>query len=85
MEVGFNTDVVVEGIKYHVQTEDWGRQNPFLVTQVLSNGAVLGSIKTSYWQVLPKGQYSDEQAIRLALKEQHQKILDRVLSGHLDR
>ncbi|MGE3975044.1 MAG: hypothetical protein AB7F59_11020 [Bdellovibrionales bacterium] len=84
MEVGLNNDITVNGLTYHIQTEDWGRQNPYLVTQVFSNGAVLKSWKISYWQVLPQGPISDSQAIRLALRQQHQKILDRILSGQFD-
>lgn len=74
----------MHGLSYHIQTEDWGRNNPYFVTQVFCNGAVLKSWKTSYWHVLPKGTVSEPQAIRLALRQQHQQILDRILSGQFD-
>jgi hypothetical protein len=81
VEIGFNTDLELNGNRYHIQTEDWGRRNPFFVTTIFHNGAVLKSVKTSYWQVLPDGPVADTQAIRLALKDQHKRILDRLISG----
>ena len=81
MEKGYNSDIEVGGSTYHVQTEDWGKQNPFIVTQVFKNGAVVKNIKTPYQIALQKGPVSDERAIRLAMKDQHQRILDHLLSG----
>ena len=83
MEKGFNSDVQFLGIKYHVQTEDWGAANPYLVSRVFRDGAVLKSVKTSYAEVLPKGPASGVQAIRLAMRVQHQQILDLLVSGQL--
>ncbi len=83
MEKGFNSDVQFLGVRYHVQTEDWGMSNPYLVSRVFKDGAVLKSVKTSYSEVLPKGHNSGVQAIRLAMRVQHQQILDLLVSGHL--
>ena len=83
MEKGYNSDVKWSGTSYHVQTEDWGRQNPYVVSQVFCNGAVVKSIKTSYVEILPKGPASDTKSIQLAMKLQHQEILDLLLSGKL--
>jgi hypothetical protein len=83
LEKGFNSDVSWKGNSFHVQTEDWGRQNPFLVSRVFRDGAVVKSIKTSYLEVLPRGPVSDAKAIKLAMKIQHQQILDLLLSGQL--
>lgn len=83
MEKGFNSDIEVEQRIYHVQTEDWGRENPFLVSRVFSQGAVVRSIKTSYAEILPGGARASSQDIRLAMKIQHNKILDLLLSGQL--
>jgi hypothetical protein len=83
MEKGFNSDIQLSGIRYHVQTEDWGLANPFLVSRVFKDGAVLKSIKTAYAEVLPRGPQSGAQAIRLAMRVQHQQILDLLVSGHL--
>ena len=83
MEKGFNSDITWLGTQYHVQTEDWGYQNPYLVSRVFRNGAVLKSIKTAYNEVLPRGPSTEAKAIRLAMKIQHQQILDLLLSGKL--
>lgn len=83
MEKGFNSDIQVSEKQYHVQTEDWGRDNPYLVSRVFSNGAVVRSIKTSYAEILPGGAQAASQDIRLAMKIQHNKILDLLLSGQL--
>lgn len=83
VEKGFNSDVSWLGTQYHVQTEDWGLENPFLVSRVFHSGAVVKTIKTSYQEVLPSGPLNESKAIRLAMKIQHQQILDLLLSGKL--
>lgn len=80
---GFNSDVEFDGRTYHVQTEDWGQRNPFLVSRVFLHGAVLRTLKTSYTDVLPEALAKDKQALHLAMELQHQKILDLLLSGKL--
>ena len=83
MQKGINSDVSADGKTYHVQTEDWGIQNPYLVTRIYRNGAVLKTIKLPYQSVLDgdKGNFHD--AIRLAMKEQHYEILDLIHSGQI--
>lgn len=83
VEKGFNSDVSISDKSYHVQTEDWGRVNPYLVSRVFFNGAVVRSFKTSYEEVLPGGIAASPQDIRLAMKIQHNKILDLLVSGQL--
>lgn len=83
MEKGFNSDISWLGREFHVQTEDWGADNPYLVSRVFQNGAVVKSIKTSYSEVLPRGPAAESKSIRLAMKIQHQQILDLLLSGKL--
>ena len=83
VQKGYNSDVTWLGALYHVQTEDWGSNNPYLVSRVFHNGAVVKSVKTAYAEVLPKGPVDETKAIRLAMKIQHQQILDLLLSGKL--
>ena len=87
VEKGFNSDIIYRGLSFHVQSEDWGMENPYLVSRVYQEGAVIKSVKTPYSEVLGFGQIHrrkvDPQAIRLALREQHEKILDLLLSGQL--
>ena len=80
---GCNTDVTYEGFRYHIQTEDWGMDNPYLVSRVFKDGQVLKSIKLSYAEIFPAEREIDEKEIKLALHEQHHQILDLLLSGKL--
>lgn len=83
MVKGFNSDIEYDGQRFHVQSEDWGPKNPYLVSQVYWNGAVIKSIKIAYQEVLPQAKYDDQNSILYALKCQHQKILDLLVNGHL--
>lgn len=81
MQKGFNSDITVRGQKYHIQTEDWGLNNPFLVSRIFCNGAVLKTIKTSYDSVLKMESTRTEEAIKNALKKQHSTIIDTLMAG----
>lgn len=75
MVKGLNSDLIIRGRKFHVQTEDWGRENPFLVTKVFCDGAVLRTIKTPY-TALTKTSLISKETLQMALAEQHQKVLN---------
>lgn len=81
VQKGFNSDISVRGQKYHIQTEDWGVQNPFLVSRIFCNGAVLKTIKTPYETVLRLGSNQSIEAIKLALHRQHSTIIDTLMAG----
>ena len=83
MEKCFNSDIVFAGTNYHVQTEDWGDQNPYVVTRVYSSGTVVVSLKTPYEKLVESSFSSGRQAIRLGMREQHQQVLDQLVSGTL--
>ena len=81
MHKGFNSDITVRGQKFHIQTEDWGAQNPFVVSRIFSNGAVLKTIKTPYENILKTGPRSEDEAIKLALQKQHHQVIERLMAG----
>lgn len=83
VEKGFNSDITVRGLNYHVQTEDWGAEKQFVVTRVFRNGAIVKTVKTPYQTLIERGPVQDTLAIRLGLREQHQQILDLLLSGEI--
>ena len=83
MEKGFNSNVTLRGENFHVQTEDWGMANPYVVSRVYQSGAVLKSVKTSYSEILDGSYTPAMQAIRTAVRKQHEKILDQLVSGQL--
>lgn len=77
---GFNSDLNIRGHRYHVQTEDWGRDNPFIVTRVFRDGAVIETFKTPYRDVSLAG-LIDGEILQSALKKQHHAIMDKLLSS----
>ncbi len=76
MQKGFNSDINFRGKTFHVQTEDWGFDNPFLVSRIFHNGAVLKTIKTSYTEVFKTGPVRNAEALRLALQKQHSQVCE---------
>lgn len=83
MQKGFNSDILYKGATYHVQTEDWGKANPYFVSQIFRNGAVVKNIKIPYTKVLTQGPRADARAVQMALEAQHQSVLDLLVSGQL--
>ena len=83
MEAGLNSDITIGQRAFHIQTEDWGWDNPFIVTKIFSQGAVLKSYKMPYQTVL-QSPFASDQSIRTAIEKQHKEILDRLISGHID-
>ncbi len=81
---GYNSDLKVSGESVHIQTEDWGTQNPFIVSQIFHRGAVVKVIKIPYTKVLPEGVTSTKVDIQTAMEAQHNSILDLVVSGQLN-
>jgi hypothetical protein len=81
MQKGYNSDIQVKGQSYHVQTEDWGDQNPFLVSRIFLNGAVIKTIKTSHQEALKQASIRTSDALQAALKLQHNRVLDQLFTG----
>ena len=81
---GYNSDLKISGENYHIQTEDWGISNPFIVSQIFRQGAVVKLVKIPYTKVLPEGVLATKADIQTAMQAQHDSILDLVLSGQLN-
>lgn len=80
---GFNSDLQIRGKSYHVQTEDWGNQNPFIVSRIFANGAVLTTMKTPYQEALRGGPIKDGEALQMALRRQHQLMIEKLHTGEI--
>ncbi|MBX3039848.1 MAG: hypothetical protein KF789_03940 [Bdellovibrionaceae bacterium] len=80
---GYNSDLTVRGRSYHIQTEDWGDANPFLVSRIFQNGAVLKTLKVPYSEALKESSVRTHEALKLALQKQHGEIMDALLEGRL--
>lgn len=80
---GFNSDITAKGRKYHVQTEDWGSGNPYLVTRIFRDGAVIKTLKVSYEDALKSASVRSAEGLKQALQKQHSDIIDALLDGRL--
>src|SRR5574341_621098 len=79
---GFNTDIKVGGLVFHVQTEDRGAVNPVLDTTIYHKGRVLAKRATNYKEFLASPDFSESE-LRAMLEKQHQQLLDDVRSGQV--
>ncbi len=84
MQKGFNSDVSYKGSTYHVQTEDWGTKNPFIVSRIFKNGAVVVTLKKSYDEIPEFNPKNPDQVIKQALRRQHGDIVEQLISGKLN-
>ena len=83
LEKGLNSDILYKGSTFHIQTEDWGFANPYIVTQVFQAGKVVKLVKIPYAKVLPKSTVVDSKTVRYALETQHHSILDLLVAGKI--
>ena len=77
--LGYNHNVRYHGRIYHVQTEDKGPQNPMMLTLIYIGGEILGSLRTSYADLL-KGE-DDEKQIAQMMEDQHKAVMADVRKG----
>jgi hypothetical protein len=73
---GLNTNIDHGGIEHHVQTEDLGRENPYVLTLVFRAGAIVAREKVNYQDVL--GKTASEADIKRFMEEQHDRIIQRI-------
>ena len=83
MQKGYNSDLNIRGRSYHVQTEDWGAQNPFLVSRIFCNGAVIKTVKTPHAEILNTNHAKSPDVIKTALQKQHADVIDKLMAGQL--
>ncbi len=79
---GFNTDIVYEGITYHVQTEDKGLETPLILSLVYDGGTILASKRAPYDDLLVD--QFDEQILNQRLKKQHMLICAAIRGGRIE-
>jgi hypothetical protein len=82
MKLGFNSNIEVGGVVYHVQTEDRGLNHPFVDTVVLSGGRVVHRRSASYQDLL-SGEAVDQTALSERVERQHREVADALRSGLL--
>jgi hypothetical protein len=57
-----------------------GVASPYIVSRIYKNGAVLKSIKTPYSEIVDAPIW-DKQAVELAVKSQHDQLVEQLLTG----
>jgi hypothetical protein len=74
---GENSDLVVRGVRFHVQTEDWGFDARVFVSRIFKDGSVVKTYKISYEKV-PK--VTDPDVRRKAVLRLHQIVVEKAQS-----
>jgi hypothetical protein len=80
MVSGFNTEVMLEGTVYHVQTEP--RKEEGIETSVYVKGAVIHSLRTSHQDLVNTPQDS-EQKFRELIEDQHRRVIADIRAGKI--
>ena len=76
---GLNSNVTHTGVEYHIQTEDLGRKNPYVLTLVFRAGAIVAREKINYRDAL--GDKAPEAEIKTFMDQQHHRIMRQVMAG----
>ena len=82
MITGFNTDIEVQGVTYHIQTEDKGVDTPLILSLVYDRGTILASKRSPYDDLLADA--FDEKALAERLQKQHKLICAAVRAGRIE-
>jgi hypothetical protein len=81
MMLGLNTNVNCNGIGFHVQTEDLGRANPYVLTLVFRGGAIVAREKVNYRELL--GDRPSDAQVKALMDQQHTRITKQVMAGEV--
>lgn len=79
---GHNTDILHNGVVYHVQTEDKGLSNPVIESLIYVGGQVVVSKREGYSDLLE--QEKGDQAIAERMDRQHRVLMAAIKSGRFD-
>ena len=82
MIFGFNTDVKLADVTYHVQSE--ARKNDHLLqTQVFVKGRCVGKRAVSYAEEMTKPDFTEDRMQEI-LRGQHKQVVEAIRAGKLD-
>lgn len=81
---GFNHNLKYKGKIYHIQTEDCGFSNPFILSHIFLDGMVIDTVRESYSAILSEGEEVQKKVEEL-MKKQHLIVIKRLISGFYDR
>lgn len=80
MVSGFNTEIMLDGTVYHIQTES--RKEEGIETSVYVNGAVIHSVRTSHPDLVSMPQ-QNEQKFRELVEDQHRRVIAEIRAGQI--
>ena len=83
MSSGYNTDILVRGRVFHVQTEDRGPEYFVIDTAVYHNGQVLYRNSRGYEHFAKSAEFNPHD-LRERVEEQHRCVIEDLQSGVLD-
>ncbi len=82
MLLGYNQNVYYKGVTFHVQTEDNGVKNPYIVTHVFISGNIIATKKTSYMDIIKIENL--EKILRELMEEQQKEMVQKIQNGEYD-
>jgi len=82
MIFGHNTNLRIDNVTLHVQTEDRGESHALIDTTVYYRGQVIHRRTNAYFDLLPLDDDRLE-ALRLRLEDQHHTVIEDIRSGAL--
>jgi hypothetical protein len=80
MVTGFNTDIKIDNVVFHIQTET--RKDSGIETTVYVRGAVIHQLKTSYRDALNSPGFSED-AVKKILEGQHRQVIGKIRGGEI--
>jgi hypothetical protein len=80
---GFNHNLQYKGKTYHIQTEDCGISNPFILSHIFLDGRVIDKLRVSYSEIIVEGG-EVKKKVEEMMKKQHLIAIKRLISGFYD-
>lgn len=77
---GENTDLTFNGVKMHVQTEDWADNGYVIVSRIFSNGSVVKTYRLTYAKIKS---VENEDSRKIALLKLHQYVIEKIHSNKI--
>lgn len=86
MLIGYNNDVDYRGKKFHIQTEDHGRKDPRIESQIFHQGQILDTEIVPYESVLEEqdGEEVDHK-LKSMMWAAHKGLYRKLMSGEYDK
>lgn len=82
MLVGYNQNINYKGVTFHVQTEDNGVKNPYIITHIFISGNIIATKKTSYMDIVKIENL--EKVLRELMEDQQKEMVQKIQNGEYD-